>query len=255
MCAVQSSSGRWPAGTGRGLGSLTPTQLRAVLVIVLTLVTGATDAIGFIGLGGVFTSVMTGNMVLIGVAAGRADALLALHTGVAFLAYIAGGFLGARLAGKAGDEAEAWPRAVTTTLLVELGVVVAFGVGWELAGGKPPNGVTSLLLALNAIALGIQSSAVLRFGVSGLSTTYLTGTLTTVCTSIARREPFGAYRRSVAVLAALVLGACIGALVVVHAARWAPLAQLLPLGAVVGVAALVFWHPTSAEALTPAISE
>jgi uncharacterized membrane protein YoaK (UPF0700 family) len=41
-------------------------------------------------------------------------------------------------------------------------------------------GVARGLLALTALALGIQSAAIQRFGVLGLSTTYLTGTLTTL---------------------------------------------------------------------------
>ena len=86
----------------RATGRLLPSQRRALLVVVLTLVTGVTDAIGFTRLGGVFTSVMTGNMVLMGVAVGRADALLALHVGVAFCAYVIGGFAGAHIAGIAG---------------------------------------------------------------------------------------------------------------------------------------------------------
>ncbi|HEX5292883.1 MAG TPA: DUF1275 family protein, partial [Streptosporangiaceae bacterium] len=45
--------------------------LRDALMVALTLVTGATDAVAFTRLGNVFTSVMTGNMVLLGVAVGR----------------------------------------------------------------------------------------------------------------------------------------------------------------------------------------
>jgi len=41
-------------------------QFRDVGVFLLATMSGATDAIGFIALGGAFTSVMTGNMVLFG---------------------------------------------------------------------------------------------------------------------------------------------------------------------------------------------
>ncbi len=218
-------------------------RLRALLVVLLTLVTGVTDAIGFTRLGGVFTSVMTGNMVLLGVAVGRASATLAIHTGVAFVAYVAGGFVGAHVAGHVPEGSgsdEVWPRRVTTTLAVELVVLAAFAAGWEASGGHPATGVTSILLALNAVALGIQSAAVLRFGVGGLSTTYLTGTLTTVLGSVARRDPFRSYARSVAVLLALVGGACLGALAAIHAPLAAPAFQLVPLGVVVLLGATSF---------------
>ena len=44
---------------------------------MLTFLTGCADAIGFLALGGAFASVMTGNMVLLGLSAGRGDADLA----------------------------------------------------------------------------------------------------------------------------------------------------------------------------------
>ncbi|HUY30328.1 MAG TPA: YoaK family protein [Acidimicrobiales bacterium] len=231
-----------PAKVGPVAGRVpvAPVRLRAVLVVVLTVVTGVTDAIGFTKLGGVFTSVMTGNMVLLGVAVGRGSMLLALHTGVAFLAYIAGGFAGAHIAGTAEHDPDVWPRRVTITLAVELGVLTTFAVAWEATGGRPAAGVTSLLIAVNAIGLGVQSSAVLRFGVSGLSTTYLTGTLTTVLTSIARRDRFATYARSVAILCALVGGACIGALTALRAPLVAPFFQVVPLTAVVAIGAIAF---------------
>ena len=44
------------------------------LTAVLTFGTGAMDTMAFLGLGGVFTSVMTGNMVLVGVGGATAAA-------------------------------------------------------------------------------------------------------------------------------------------------------------------------------------
>lgn len=65
-----------------------------VLPLALTGVTGAVDATGSLRLGDVFTSVMTDNMVLLGLAAGTADVVLALHIGVAFAGYVSGVLLG-----------------------------------------------------------------------------------------------------------------------------------------------------------------
>src|SRR5258708_8118543 len=44
-----------------------------VLAAVLTAGTGAADAISFLRLGNVFTSMMTGNLIQVGVAVGRGD--------------------------------------------------------------------------------------------------------------------------------------------------------------------------------------
>lgn len=215
---------------------------RDVLVVVLTVVTGATDAVGFTRLGGVFTSVMTGNMVLLGVAGGRGELSLALHTGVAFVCYVAGTVAGGRVAGAAGERNAAWPRSITVALGLELVVLCLFSAGWELAGAHPTGSAALVLLGVNAVALGIQSSAVLRFGVSGLSTTYLTGTLTAVIASLAAKGRSPSSRRSVAVLVALVLGAALGAVLAVHLPRIAPLALVGPLGCVVAAACVLFWQ-------------
>jgi len=57
------------------------------LVVMLTLSTGALDAVTFLRLGKVFSSVITGNLALLGVAAGQHDATLALNGGLALAGY------------------------------------------------------------------------------------------------------------------------------------------------------------------------
>ena len=205
---------------------------RDALVIVLTLVTGSTDAIGLIRLGGVFTSVMTGNMVFLGLSIAERSGSIALHTGVAFLTYILGSFLGARVAGHAPpDESHPWPRTIVWALGVELAVLGVFALWWELVGGAPSPDVTYVLLGLNAMALGIQSAAVLRFGIHGLSTTYLTGTLTQFVAGFTKRdEPVQV--RSGLILLMLIVGSALGALCALHAPLAAP---FVPVGALVVV--------------------
>ena len=220
-------------------------NIRDVLTVGLALVTGATDAIGFTRLGNVFTSVMTGNMVLLGVSGGEHDASLALHAGAAFGGYVVGTLVGARVAGKATAHQSVWPRSITAALLVELALFVIFGVWWELAGGHPSGGATYVLIAGNALALGIQSSAVLRFGIPGLSTTYLTGTLTQAVAGLVRgRTPISL--RNMAILVALVIGAGLGALLAVNVPRAVPAAPLGILILVVFGAGLAFRSPRAA---------
>ncbi len=221
-------------------GFWTPLRRRDGLVVTLTFVTGSIDAIGLLRLGGVFTSVMTGNMVLLGVAVGKHDAAIALHTGVAFIAYIVGSFLGARVAGHAEGDQHLWPRPIVNALGVELAILVAFGAWWEVVGGHPNTTIAYCLLAFNAVALGVQSAAVLRFGISGLSTTYLTGTLTQFIAGLTKRgAPIQA--RSALILLALIGGAAAGASAALDVPRLAP---LVPIGAltVVVVGGWSFFH-------------
>lgn len=69
------------------------------LVVMLTPSTGALDAVTFLCLGKVFSSVITGNLALLGVAAAQHDATLALNGGLALAGYAAGVLLGSVFVG------------------------------------------------------------------------------------------------------------------------------------------------------------
>lgn len=208
--------------------SYSPVRLRHALVLVLTVTSGATDVIGFLALGQAFTSVMTGNLVLFGISIAKGDGTLARHIATAIVCYIAGCAIGSRLAGTPMPNQPVWPRSVTRALLVEFLVFLGFAVVWWVTGAAPAGSVQLGLLAVNALALGIQSSSVQRFGVSGLSTTYLTGTLTTIVARLTSRGRPRDVRDSVQILCSLIIGAAISALLVDHVPMFAPLLQILP---------------------------
>ncbi|MEU4679291.1 YoaK family protein [Micromonospora sp. NPDC023737] len=210
---------------------------RHALVVVLTFLTGSADAVGFLALGGAFSSVMTGNMVLLGLSAGRGNAELAVTSGCAILSFIAGVLAGARLAGAAQPDDPVWPRRVNRALILELLLFVVFLVVWEVNLPDHSERVDLVLLMLSATALGVQSSAIQRFGVPGLSSTYLTGTLTSLIGGVAARSPWHTLRPKAQVLLALMAGAAVGALVALHLTVWAPALLIAPLLLVIAVAA------------------
>jgi len=92
-----------------------------------------------------------------------------------------------------------------------------------------------LLLAL-AIALGVQSSTVQRFGVSGLSTTYLTGTLTSAVIHLVSHRTARGSERHWNIIGALVLGAAAAAVMAELAGPALPVPQLVGLTVVLAVA-------------------
>ncbi|MEU7800145.1 YoaK family protein [Micromonospora arborensis] len=210
---------------------------RNALVVVLTFLTGSADAIGFLSLGGAFSSVMTGNMVLLGLSAGRGEAELAVTSGCAIISFIVGVLAGARVVGSAQPDDPVWPRRVTWALVLELLVFVVFLVVWEVTLGTPDAHVHLALLLLSAAALGVQSSAIQRFGVAGLSSTYLTGTLTSLIAGVAARSPWASLRPKAQVLLALMVGAAVGALVALHLPVVAPALLIVPLVLVIVVSA------------------
>jgi uncharacterized membrane protein YoaK (UPF0700 family) len=203
------------------------------LVVGLTLVTGIADALGVLALGGAFSSVMTGNMVLLGLSAGTRDPQLAISASSAIGAYIVGVLVGSRIAGVPDPNDALWPRQVTWALSLELVAMLGFLVSWEvlLADGFDKTAQLIMLMVL-AAALGIQGSAVQRFGVSGLSSTYLTGTLTGLIAGVAMRRPWRSLLPSAELLAALIVGAGLGAAVLVYVPRLAPIVLVVPLVAV-----------------------
>ena len=215
-------------------------RLRQTLVVTLAVVSGATDAIGLIALGGAFTSVMTGNLVILGASASTADGGLAVASGGAIIAFCAGAALGARLAGSPAPGDRTWPRPVTVALTVELVLLTGYAVGWWATGAEPGTVLTLALLFAMSAALGIQSSTVQRFGVSGMSTTYLTGTLTTVVIRLATGRGVREVWHSIEILVGLVAGAAAAAGLLLVAPLSAPVLQLAGLGAVVLIGATAF---------------
>jgi len=218
--------------------------VRDSLVVLLTLTTGAVDAACFLRLGNVFASVITGNMVLLGVSAATQSATLAISSGVALAGYCAGVLIGAPIATRRGSEGETWPPSVTVTLVAEFCVLAGFSVGWELTGGSPGSLARLLLSAALAAAMGIQSTAVRQLG--GMSSTYLTGTLTGVLVDLVARDRPPGFARSVGVLGAIVFGAAVGGLVADNAPAWLPAVILVPLAAVV-IASVAGFEPVKAQ--------
>jgi uncharacterized membrane protein YoaK (UPF0700 family) len=214
-------------------------KVRDLLVVVLAINSGATDAIGFLALGGAFTSVMTGNMVLLGLSAARHDGSAAAHSGLAIVFFIVGCALGTRLAGTARKDQSIWPTAVNRALAVQLALSLTFAISWWAADAHPTGNTGLALLLINAVALGSQSTAVQRFGVPGLSTTYLTGTLTTLVNRLVSGHRLRDVHHHLQLLVGLIGGAALGGTLAIHAPWVAPLLPLACVASVLGVALLV----------------
>lgn len=204
---------------------------RDSLVVLLTLTTGAVDVTSFLALGNVFSSVVTGDMVLLGAAAGTGRPELAVHSGVALAGYLVGVMAGAPLAGRRQHTSGTWPPSVTVTLAVELVILVAFAVGWELAGTHPSGAGQLALVAVLAAAMGLQAAAVRRLG--QMSTTYLTSTLTALIAGLVTGSKPDGMARSLGVLATLIIGAIAASVLLEEARAWVPLVILVPLGLVI----------------------
>jgi uncharacterized membrane protein YoaK (UPF0700 family) len=206
---------------------LTPrgTRHRDVLVVILTLCTGALDAVCFLRLGRVFSSVITGNLALLGIV-GEKNGGLAANGGLTLAGYAAGVVLGTFFAGTAERGQPVWPRRVTVTLAVELGILIVFSAGWLVSGSHRGTATRMVLLVLAAAAMGVQTAAVRRLG--QMSSTYLTSTLTSLFAALATWRLPEEWQRSVGVILALVVGAIFGSLAATQSPSWVPVAVLVP---------------------------
>ncbi len=213
-------------------------QLLTLIAIALTFGSGATDVGAFTRLGGVFTSVMTGNIVFFGLAAAERSVSLATHTTVAIGGYIAGVAVatwvlhGVKIrherSAPASSSAAVLPGYVSWALGAELVVLAGAAIGWEVTAARPLGWVQFVLLAVTAAAMGMQSATVNEMGFSNFSTTFLTGTLTWLVSQVSRPggDPTGAMRR-LSALIALAVGAALSGLLVANAARVVPVLALI----------------------------
>jgi uncharacterized membrane protein YoaK (UPF0700 family) len=151
----------------------------------LSLAAGCVDALGYLGLGQVFVANMTGNTVLLGLAIGQADGRDVLQSGTALGGFVLGVAVGAAIVER-GPERALWTPAVTAALGLEFFVLGAFAAGWLLEGSEPSGVAVYLLIVASALAMGVQSAAVRRLQVAGVSTTYVTGTLTSLTSRMVR---------------------------------------------------------------------
>jgi uncharacterized membrane protein YoaK (UPF0700 family) len=203
------------------------------LLVAMTFVTGLVDAFSYLVLGRVFVANMTGNVVLLGFALVGAPGFSVGASVVSMASFtvaaLVGGRIGAHFARHRGNL-----LAAAATLQ---GAFVAAAVVLALLGGTPvANGYRYALIAVLAVAMGVQNAAARKLAVPDLTTTVLTLTLTGIAadSTIAGGHGSKAGRRLIAV-AAMLAGAVTGAALVLYVQRVYPLA--IALAVLLGVAA------------------
>ncbi|MFI9253194.1 YoaK family protein [Streptomyces sp. NPDC053069] len=196
--------------------------LRLVVVLLaLTAVSGLIDAVGYLGLGRVFTANMTGNVVVLGFAAAGAPGFSVPHTATSLACFLLGAVAGGRVtAHAAAGSRRRWTRLTLASEAVLVGASAAVAFVWP-----GTTGTRYALIALTAFAMGLRNATVRKLGVAALTTTTV---LTMTLTGLAAESRLGAAtghrspRRTAAVIAMLA-GACLGAWLVLHHGLGIPL--------------------------------
>ncbi|MFE4667582.1 YoaK family protein [Streptomyces sp. NPDC056716] len=220
------------ADTAEPSGAVRRDRWVNVQLALLSAAAGATDAVAYLGLGGVFTANMTGNLVLFGIGGAYGADLHLARAVVAVVAYVLGLVVTYSMTPDPGPEASPWPRRVGSALAVSLLTQTALMVVWAACSARPGRGIELVLVGLSAAAMGIQTAVARRLSLAGITTTFITGTLTSMVESLCQGSAKYVLRRGTALLA-LVLGALIAALLLeaapVLAAAVAPALVLITL--------------------------
>lgn len=182
------------------------------MLLALTAVTGAVDAVSYLALGHVFTANMTGNVVFLGFGAAGVPDISLSGAALALAAFFAGAFAGGWMAvSMAGAQRKAWiGRAFLLEGLLLL-AAGACGAGLAVAGAASALAVHAIILFV-AAAMGLRSATVRKIGIPDLTTTVLTLTIAGLASDLS--APGGgrpAWRRRAGSIVMMLAGAAAGA--------------------------------------------
>lgn len=179
------------------------------LLLALTFSTGIVDAVSFLGLDRVFTGNVTGNVLLLGMAAAGSPGLSPLRPAVSLVAFAAG----ATLAGRVLRVAPAVWTHRTTVLFALVGAMLLLCSGVWLGWGERQGVLSAVVTAALGLAMGAQAATARRLAVADLNTVVVT----VAFTGLAAESPLGErthrrWRRRAGSVALLGAGAVTGAL-------------------------------------------
>lgn len=134
------------------------------------------DAISFLAFG-VFTSAMSGNTIVLGIAIGEQAWPLGINASVALVAYL----VGAAISSVVRRE----PRVLIGAQVVLLTALCGIWLSHEPTLQQPQ--VRYVLIVLAALAMGVQAAVAQSLRLSGIITVVFTGTLTAIAKAVAER--------------------------------------------------------------------
>ena len=203
-------------------------RVHLVLMLALTFSTGVVDAVGYLGLDKVFAGNMTGNVVVLGMAAAGAENLPLAGPAIALAGFLSGALAGGRVLRPVASGH--WSRRIgavfgTVGLILAVLAVVLFIVGPAL-----PTATLLVVVLLLAVAMGAQAAAARHLAVKDITTVVVTSLITGLAADAAVTGTRQPWPRRVSALALISLGAMVGALTLrLHAGLGLGLSAVLTL--------------------------
>jgi uncharacterized membrane protein YoaK (UPF0700 family) len=184
------------------------------LLVALTAVTGLVDAFSYLVLGHVFVANMTGNVVFLAFALAGVGGFSVWASLVAIGCFALGALVSGRLGRCLASRRE---LLLGVTAAIQAALVAAAVIMAALTATPVPAGLRYALIVALAATMGAQNATARKLAVPDLTTTVLTLTITGIAADHALAGGTGAKaaRRLISVLAML-LGALVGALFVLH---------------------------------------
>jgi uncharacterized membrane protein YoaK (UPF0700 family) len=199
------------------------------LACALSMLAGYVDGIGFLHLGGLFVSFMSGNSTRLGVSLAEANWRQAAEALGLIALFVMGAAAGSLMVLGGGIGRQPWLLLTEAVLLAGAGLCYAFGL--------PAIAVAGIVLAM-----GLENAVFQIDGGAGLGLTYVTGALVKVGQLLAvslTGGPRWSWAPNLSLWAALVAGAAAGALAYAWinlAAIWFAAAAALALAAILAAA-------------------
>jgi uncharacterized membrane protein YoaK (UPF0700 family) len=159
---------------------------RSSLLFLLAIAAGSADGWSYFGLGHAFVANMTGNTVLLGIAVFAKNGDI-FHPLISLACYAAGVVIASLTTGKVQPGA-LWARAISWTLLLEGLLLGGAEAGWIAVHRTDSAPDHNVLLGVVALAVGMQSAAMLPLKVPAVVTTYISGTWTNLINGLTRFE-------------------------------------------------------------------
>src|ERR1700722_16385970 len=196
------------------------------LACALSAMAGYVDGIGFLHLGGLFVSFMSGNSTRLGVSLAQANWSSAAEAIGLILLFVTGAACGSVIVLGRGANRQPWVLLVEALLLALAALCYAFGL-------------SNAAVAAMVLAMGLENAVFQIDGGAGLGLTYITGALVKVGQLLATALTGGArwaWLPNLLLWAALVAGSVCGALAyhwINLGAIWFAAGAALALGAIV----------------------
>jgi uncharacterized membrane protein YoaK (UPF0700 family) len=191
------------------------------VLLSMTVVTGLVDAFSYLTLGHVFVANMTGNIVFLGFALAGAPGFSISASLTALVAFAAGAFGGGRLISRYRDHRDRLHSSAAAGQAVLLAAAVILAA---VSGLPVTTGFRYPLIALLGASMGLQNAAARKIAVPDLTTTVLTLTITGIAADSSAAGGSGSHSgRRLAAIAAMLVGALIGAALVLTGHIFCPL--------------------------------